>query len=202
MSNADILAEAKRLKADAKRHRDIDDTAGALDAMDRAIEILQKAGEPESVRAELADSWGMKGGILRRAGRLPEALDAYKKGLEYESGDSYNLTNSVVLRLLINPLQFHQSRAQIEDARAEVDRQRPVRSSQWWFWADLGLLELLSGQEDRALDAYRHFSGTGARASDYESTISVLEELSDKFAGSNLGASLKGAIAFLQRLKP
>lgn len=207
----DLLKEVKGLKNDAKLLRDIGDTGGAIAVMDQAIEKVQaaanesvSAAESDRLKAELADCWGIKGGILRRAGKLPEALAAYKTGLDFESGDSYNLTNSLVLELLINPAQLQELKARIEKARDEVETQKEARKGQWWFWADLALLDLLSGEEEGALDAYKQVSDSGARASDYDSILAVLEELSARFAGSNvsLRASLERASAFLKRLKP
>ena len=208
---SDLLNEVKGLKNDAKLLRDIGDTEGAIAVMDKAIAKVQPAGDPPQsaadsnrLKGELADCWGIRGGILRRAGKLPEALAAYKTGLGFESGDSYNLTNSFVLELLINPSRLQELKARIEEARDKVETQKEARKGQWWFWADLGLLELLSGEEGRALDAYKHFSDAGARASDYDSAMSVLEELSARFAGSNgsMGASLARASASIKRLKP
>jgi tetratricopeptide (TPR) repeat protein len=207
----DVLAEVKTLKNDAKLLRDIGEVDPAIAVIDKAIAIVQTAGnaattppQSDSLKVELADCWGIKGGILRRSGRLPEALDAYKTGLEFEFGDSYNLTNSLVLELLINPARLRELKTEIEEARAEVERQIQHRSRQWWAWADLGLLAVLAGQEDRALNAYSQFSATGARASDFDTTISVLEELSAKLSGSNrpMAARLERASTYLKRLKP
>ena len=206
--NDQMWAEIKRLKNDAKLLRDIGEADRATAALDKAIATLdvvpsqpQTPIESERIRAELADCWGMKGGIFRRAGRLADALAAYKTGLHFESGNSYNLTNSIVLELLINCSELEELKANIAAARDEVRRQvESYRSSQWWAWADLGLLELLCGREDQALDAYKHFATTGARASDYDSTISVLEELSAK-CNQPLRASLQRAGSLLKRLK-
>lgn len=208
----DILTEVKRLKNDAKLRRDIGDSDGASAVMDKAIAVVNSArtdstssAESNRLAAELADCWGIKGGILRRAGRLQEARDAYNTGRRFETGDSYNLTNSLVLELLIAPSRLDQLKGQIEAARIEVEKQiQSHRGGQWWAWADLALLQLLLGRQDCAEEAYRHFSGTGARASDYDSTVSVLEELSAKFDGRNetLHASLERAVAFLRRVRP
>jgi tetratricopeptide (TPR) repeat protein len=189
-----LLADAKKMKADAKSLRDIGEVNGALASLEKVTAMLESALKQEGsstdtaqVNAQLADSLGMKGGILRRAGRLPEALKAYQEGLKYESGDSYNLTNSLVLELLINPSQLPQLKARILDARNEVERQirEERRGRQWWAWADLGLLDLLCGNEVDADAAYSRFADTGARAFDYDSTISVLNELATKFGESH-----------------
>ncbi len=74
----DVLAEAKRLKTDAKVLRDIGDTDGAMAEMDRAIAIVQSASEgtlspqeSDIVRAELADCWGIRAASFAgRAGYL------------------------------------------------------------------------------------------------------------------------------------
>jgi len=205
----DVLVKVKRLKNDAKIFRDIGDTASAIAAVDEAIAIVEKErksnpGDADRLKAELADCLGMKGGILRRANQLQEALQAYKAGLTFEVGDSYNLTNTLILELLLKPTRMGELKTQIEEGRAEVEKQiQSHRSRQWWAWADLGLLELLTDREDRALDAYTHFSSTGARASDYDSTVSVLEELAAKFAGVDavVQARLGRAAVFLKSRK-
>ena len=188
-----VLSEVKGLKNDAKLLRDIGDTDGAIANLDKAIARVEAArggsvtpDESDRLKAQLADLWGMQGGVYRRAGRMAEALAAYKKGLEFESDDSYNLTNSLTLELLIDPTRLNELEPNVVAARDAVEKQiQKQRSRQWWAWADLGLLELLSGHEERAIAAYKNFVATGARASDYDSTISVLEELSSKFGGNN-----------------
>jgi len=208
----DVLAEVKRLKKEATLLRTIGDTDGAIAILDEAIALVKAArggssssDESGRLKAQLADCYGMKGGVYRRAGRMTEALDAYKTGLKFETDDSYNLTNSLTVELLIDPTRLKELTPAIEAARDKVETQiRLHRSGQWWAWADLGLLELLTRHEERAFDAYKNFGATGARASDYDSTISVLEELSGKFTGNNeaVRASLDHAVDLLKRLKP
>jgi tetratricopeptide (TPR) repeat protein len=207
-----VLSEVKGLKNDAKLLRDIGDTDGAIGVLQKAITSVAAAAagplssdESDRLKSQRADLWGMKGGVYRRAGNLPKALHAYEEGLKFESGDSYNLTNTLVLQLLIDPTCLNKLKQKIEVARNEVETQvRTHRSGQWWAWADLALLEVLSQREESAFAAYRNFGMTGARPSDYDSTISVLEELSSKFAGKNesMCASLKRAAGFLKGLKP
>jgi hypothetical protein len=207
-----VLSEVKGLKNDAKLLRDIGDTDGAIGVLSKAIASVEAAGagplssdESDRLKSQLADLWGMKGGVYRRAGELTEALKAYETGLGYESGDSYNLTNSITLQLIIDPTRLKELTPAIEAARDKVEKQiQSHRRGQWWAWADLALLEVLSGREESAFAAYRNFGMTGARPSDYDSTTSVLEELSSKFAGDNdpMRSSLERATGFLKSLKP
>jgi tetratricopeptide (TPR) repeat protein len=206
-----VLLTIKDLKKKAKLLRDIADYGRALVTMQQGIDLLEGAKESsltstetEQLHSELADCWGMKGGIHRRAGELEQALAAYLRGCEFEKDDSYNLVNSIVVELLIHPDRLGALLPRIETARTEVERQiRSHRSGQWWAWADLGLLGLLLDDLADAEQAYRQFTRTGARPSDYDSAISVLEQLAEKFAGGSepARARLDRGIALLRRLK-
>jgi tetratricopeptide (TPR) repeat protein len=140
----------------------------------------------------LADSYGMLGGIYRRQGRLEEAINAYTTGSNVEQNErydiinSYNLTNSLVLPVVVHPEHVEKNRSEIQRAADLVRGQvQGKRRDQWWAWADLGLLALLSDQPDVAKEAYAQFRRNGARASDFRSTIAVLKECQDALRASN-----------------
>jgi hypothetical protein len=217
--NERLQDEIRRLKNEARLLRDIGQTDRALSMIERAHSLLETPqpvqtvdGRLESddavsssVKAERANLWGIRGGILRRAGRLEEARAAYRQGRELEKDDTYNRTNSIYLDLLIGPATPRTLEKEIRDARDKVERQiRAQRSRQWWAWADLGLLEMLLGRQQQADEAYRNFEESGARASDYDTVLSVLESLWAKFRESNepVQHEFERVMARLKRMKP
>jgi hypothetical protein len=219
--NGNISLVAK-LKQEAKAARDFEDFQTAASVLDKAIEIL--LGEwnhlrsevgPEMgayrsvVEKELADCYGIKGGLYRRAAMeasgaekdalLADAERMYKEGSRFERDDSYNLTNTIVIPLIRNPACLHELQPKAVEARDEVGRQlQGVRATQWWAWADLGLLNLLVGDYDGALQAYAQFGRAGAQSKDFKSTISVLEDLRRALPVGEIHDRLTGAIAFLE----
>src|ERR1700730_18009845 len=94
------LAEAQALKRRATALRNRGEFKRALETLDEAIRVLktQRPGyeptpiDPREVRAELADTYGMKGGIFRRAGELDSALAAYTTGAGIEETDNLPAT--------------------------------------------------------------------------------------------------------------
>lgn len=183
----EVLMHVKRLKEKAKANRDFGDLEEALDHLREATGLLEPYVEETEymakIRRELADCYGMMGGIFRRQGKLVEAEMMYRKGLDYEEDDSYNLSNSVVIPILIDPLRLEnqQTKRRIQDGITTVQEQvRGRRKDEWWAWADLGLFNLLQGNKQAALEAYNQFGKVGARAQDYESTILVLDSLLDR----------------------
>ncbi|MDQ3274938.1 MAG: hypothetical protein M3Q39_07890 [Actinomycetota bacterium] len=191
---------ADRLAAQAKRHsvRGKHEEAARLqrEAVDRCRTIYEASDDPadtddrerHEVAHRLADHYGRLGGIYRRAGQLESALDSYTRGAELERDwlldDSYNRTNRITLSILVDPGRVPALAGEIAETtelvRSQVDR---TRRDQWWAWADLGTLSLLDGRLRDALWAYDHFSGSGARRGDYESTLSVLRELTTAVSG-------------------
>jgi hypothetical protein len=133
--------------------------------------------------AHLADSYGMLGGVQRRQGDLRRAAQSYAKGkaLELDSrfavNNSYNLTNSLVVEIMLDPDSLATRQNEIQSAaqtlRGQVDGER---RNQWWAWADYALLSLLSGDQDEVGRAYREFRRCGPRPSDYRSVLRVLKE--------------------------
>jgi tetratricopeptide (TPR) repeat protein len=164
------------------------------------------------IAEKLADVYGQQGGRYRSMGDLDKALEKYVRGREIEQDarygivNSYNLTNSLVVPILQDPANLAKSLESIRKAAGEVARQaRGKRRDQWWSWADLGLLSLLSGDEDQALEAYRQFLRAGARDADVARTIDLLRELRDclREAEPDIARRFGVAIEFLdgQRLR-
>ncbi|MGH3912618.1 MAG: hypothetical protein ACRDTC_04310 [Pseudonocardiaceae bacterium] len=85
--------------------------------------------------------------------------------------------------------------------RGQVER---TRRDQWWAWADLGLLSMLDGRPCDALWAYDHFAESGARRTDYESTLTVMRELQTHLSGVHpeRAAAFTEAIEHLEATRP
>jgi tetratricopeptide (TPR) repeat protein len=219
-----VLDRVQQLKSDAKFDRDFGDYKSALGSLLEALDLLRpeyeslsndpaRNGEDdkERLRRELADCYGMAGGLYRRMTvgdsmeNLRRSEEMYREGLKYERDDTYNLTNSIVIPILRDPGSFDYQKARIDEALKILHEQvRGKRKDQWWAWADLGLLTLLSGDLPAALEAYAQFRLVGARAQDYESTIQVLEGLSERLQESNAALSqrIKEAIQYLMTYRP
>jgi tetratricopeptide (TPR) repeat protein len=141
--------------------------------------------QPELAKA-LADTHGMLGGVEWRTGNLAEAAAAYERGRTIEQDerfgivDSYNLTNALVLRILLDPSAVPEMRGELQAARETVGKQvSGPRGKQWWAWADYALLCLLSGQTEDATRAYEQFRISGPAPSDHDSVARVLRDLAD-----------------------
>lgn len=134
---------------------------------------------------EIADCYGIMGGIYRRQAKrdndkalLEKSAEIYKEGLKFEIENSYNLSNSMVLQILVNPQNLEKLQEEIMQGIQTLQKQvRGKRRDQWWAWADLGLFSLLIGDLASATDLYSHFTQLGPRARDQENVISGLEEL-------------------------
>src|SRR5262245_2569248 len=104
-----MLHQVRALKKKAVSFRNRGKHEQALQALDAAVALLKSVqldpgldaeSVTTSIRAELADTFGMRGGIHRRRRDLAAALADYRSGLELEQvGESstYNLGNVIVL---------------------------------------------------------------------------------------------------------
>lgn len=220
-----VLAQVMRLKQYARMSRDgASKNPARLEAARKdlvsAVKLLEDAqkhtNNEEYKRAlarELADCYGMLGGIYRRKAEqegsesnLKDAATMYERGLQSEADDSYNLSNSLVISILLDPSSLEEKQIEIKDAISKVQTQiRGQRRDQWWAWADLGLFNLLIGDIFAAQDAYKQFISLGARSSDCKSVIAVLRNLyavlstvGSPFAQS-VAQSMEDAILFLSR---
>jgi len=169
---------------------------GLLDvAIKQLLPVYKVADDDykETLSRELADCYGMKGGIYRRwaaldtahsKAMLRKAAEMYNEGLKYEINDSYNLFNSIVIQVLLEPMSIDKHYPRINECVVVIQEQvKGSRIDQWWAWADLGLCNLLLGKEDDARLAYERFTRTGSRAQDYDSILSVLKNLESAFQG-------------------
>ena len=216
------LEQVGSLKGSAQTNRDFEDYDDALKDLDAAIAQLEpilrnlETKKPEQIdqyevlrfklARELADCFGMKGGIYRRQGKLEDAEEMYKVGCKYEEDyklpDTYNRTNVIVLRLVRAPDDHEELGSIILESRDIVqDQVKGKNKNKWWAWADLGLLNLLSVNlketeqstlyRKEAHQAYEQFKNTGARMQHFESTIEVLNQLKQGFEKVDESTSLQ-----------
>jgi tetratricopeptide (TPR) repeat protein len=229
-----VLDRVKALKESAKFGRDFDDYQSAIDDLKEALKLLhdeydewRAQRQPEAEESDdeeyankllshLADCYGMLGGIYRRQGlqatseaerrsNLEMSKQMYATGLEYEREDSYNLVNTIIVPILIDPNAYAGQGEAIKNALQKVAAQvRDKRKDLWWAWADLGLLCLLDGNLDEAINAYAQLKRTGAGPEQYDSTIAVLEDLKKSCEVSSLPVvgKLEQAIDYLTKNKP
>lgn len=135
---------------------------------------------------ELADSYGVAGGILRRMKDYPEALKMYEKGAKLEVDpqlqieNSYNLTNALVTKVIADPNTLSENHEEVERARRLVERQlQQTRRQDWWAWADLGTLALLESNPRLAVNAFVRFRDQGASSSNCEKASTVVREIGE-----------------------
>jgi tetratricopeptide (TPR) repeat protein len=193
--------QADRLAVRARRDTTRGNLEQAMDQQEKVVELLEQRLEyleedPDAIedeRAEavrrLADHYGRLGGIYRRAGRIEDAVRAYRQGMELERrhrlDESYNRTNWIALQVLDDPGRLPALSADIADAISLIAAQvEGPRRDQWWAWADYGLVSLLGDRVPEARRAYDRFQRTGARRVDYESVLGVLRPLRDRLAPS------------------
>ena len=162
------LEAVRALKSRATAERNRGRLNRAQQRLDEAVVALQQmcadttldGRSRREVRAELADTFGMKGGVYRRENKLVEALSAYKQGLELEEEggtSTYNLGNVIALNIAekglspeMPPLSDYLARG-IEMLSLAT---RSDRRDEWWAWADLAQFLLLAGKPDEAREAY------------------------------------------------
>lgn len=216
--------EVLALKASSKSARDDGDWEGAIGDLEEAVGLLRSCTSnsltrlPNRLASELADTYGLIGGVQKRWGllldgedrqhHLKESIAAYDKGFLYEKdlepGDAstYNRTNRLVGRVLLDPhiLQGDRGAAMDDELRkAEeilTEQLKSVRRKDPWGYSDLGTIRLLRGTAD-ALSAYNDLDRLRPPAFVYESTLATLKPLSD--AASDLRPGLIQAIAQLRR---
>jgi hypothetical protein len=183
----------------------------AAETVRDAIGYLRRLGDPDpraldlapedevEIARQLADCWGMLGGVYRAAGELSNAKDAYDTGAVYEKSprfrilNTYNQVNRLVVRILEQPDLLSPAgdvvtdlperrdvpmRALLREMADEIERQlhegRPDRP---WALADLLMVRVLGELEGvgAALAALDESSANDTFP--YESTLKVVREL-------------------------
>lgn len=200
------LDEVLALKASAKSARDDQDWDGAIGDLQEAISILSARKSPAPsplpswLAAELADTYGLMGGIERRWGLLPggqererhlrDSVAAYDEGFAYEKGlppneaNTYNRVNRLVGRVLLNPDVLEETGRADPDFLGELGQAEEilikqiesVRQKDPWAYCDLGTIRLLLGKPD-ALLTFKELDRLRPPAFVYESTLATLRPL-------------------------
>jgi hypothetical protein len=185
---SDVAQRIVELKTQAKNRRDLKrwDRAAALlmQAIGLAEEEYHSTKAQEwraKMASELADCWGILGGLERRWAldpasdtaqrleHLQRSIEAHDKGYEYEkeslsSGTStYNNLNRLLVRLLRDPELLATEmgaaggtmnvREELEKVAEQIS-QHPIDNV--WTAADMALLNVLLGRQDAA-SAYAAF---------------------------------------------
>lgn len=178
------------LKTQAKNRRDLRRYDRATEILKRAIEIAKSNLPNEGLRSrmaeELADCYGLLGGVQRRWAlesdgaerrlHLAESIRAYDAAWEYETDDygvvnSYGMVNRLVSRVLLNSdslftedvTDFGEGvaplamREELEKAAQRIGSQLArPRRDDYWAAADLALVNVLLEKQD-PISAYAGF---------------------------------------------
>ncbi|MGD9705181.1 MAG: tetratricopeptide repeat-containing protein [Acidimicrobiia bacterium] len=220
----DDLDEVLALKASAKSAREDGDWQGAIDDLQDAIELLQRlvsdapTRRSEQLHSELADCYGMIGGIQRRWAllldeperrrRLEASVDAYDEGYRYEkdlttNASTYNRINRLTGRVLLDPEVLRDHTGAV-DVPAELGVAESVLLEQLgsqrmrdpWGYADLAMIRLLRGTTD-STSAYRELDRMKPPSFVYESALAALEPL--ELAAGPLVPEIALAVQYLRR---
>lgn len=208
---AEDLDEVLALKAGAKSARDDEDWPGAIGDLREAISILTARESaapsplPDGLASELADTYGLMGGVERRWGlalsgpsrdqHLQASVAAYEKGFSYEKdlqaseASTYNRVNRLVGRVLLDPgvlekngraaPEFFEELRQAEDILTK--QIESVRQKDPWAYCDLGTIRLLLGKPD-ALATFNELDRLRPPLFVYDSTLAALQPLCDTAA--------------------
>jgi hypothetical protein len=162
--------------------------AGMSNGVENPEKLSQSLAE---LASETADCCGMSGGIYWRMHRsddphLDEAEECYERGAKWEERgnyyypNSYNLVNRIVVKILKHPNNFQQWSTDLRELASTVHAQTHGggREHQWWAWADLGLISLLTSNSVLEEEGYEKFRATGPKHRNYMSTTRVMDELS------------------------
>jgi tetratricopeptide (TPR) repeat protein len=210
----DLLQVVRELKTKAKNRRDLGRYPAAIAILEEAVQALETelagttlAERRAQLAAELADCYGLLGGIHRRwglsdsqkrASQLLESFNAYDKGYEmyeaheeYKIAISYNRLNRLVSYLLFDPVSLdgppaHLPNDQTLSVKAELEKAGDIlrqqllleRRGDIWALADLALVNLLLDR-GTAASAYAEFIAASPPNYCYDSALSVLHSLAE-----------------------
>jgi hypothetical protein len=202
----DPLDRVRALKAAAKTARDNQEWQEAIGYVQDATSLLKarmadaSSPRPSWLRSELADTYGLMGGIEKRWGltldgqerqrHLEASLAAYDAGFEYEEKlqrneeHTYNRVNRLVGRVLLDPGVLEKDAVpgishELGEAEKILTGQiASVRQKDPWAYCDLGTIRLLRGEQD-ALRTFNYLDRLRPPAFVYESALSTLKPIRD-----------------------
>jgi hypothetical protein len=219
-----FLDEVLSLKASGKSARDTGNWDRAISDLSAAADKL-RAGIPETqvvvpgrLATELADVYGLMGGVEKRWGlaltgearrqHLVASLTAYERGFSYERDlqpqETYNRVNRLVGHVLLNPriledesrviIDFFEELRKADSLLAEMVRS--ARQKDPWAYCDLGTVRLLRGTPD-ALVIFQDLDRLRPPTFVYDSTLATLLPLVE--VAETLRPELTQAVAHLRR---
>jgi hypothetical protein len=173
------------LKTQAKNRRDLGRWERAADLLKQAIDLAEEEYRSAksddwrtTMESELADCWGMLGGVERRWAldstdsnerikHLDVSIKAYDQGYVYEQRstskrkNTYNMLNRLLVRLVRDPsLLAAGPREGMMDLRAEFEKLAEQigdrATDNVWTAADMALVNVLLERQDAA-SAYAAF---------------------------------------------
>jgi tetratricopeptide (TPR) repeat protein len=208
------IKNALAYKVRALDARDSGDLTRALALINKAISLLDElwnqkgeaidsAGDNASPDEQnlveaLAETHGVKGGILRSSGDFESAVRAYDQGLLFEQhkarkvDNSYNLVQGLTNRVLAAPgmagapewkVISKDMWHELEKARDELQRQGVSRGNDPWWAADVITVQLLltprdpSNGRQQLQKVYSEFEKLEPKARVYESALRALGDL-------------------------
>ena len=160
------------------------------------------------IAADAAELFGLRGGLLRRLGRLDEALESYRRGAtieyRYDLPSTYNRTNAIKLAPITGDRTIEQLIPELERFEDVLSRRLSTderAADDAWAWADLGDIRLLLGDDVGAGSAYRTFKAK-ARTDSPKVTLSVLREIADALGahGDREAARIETSLNSLEQL--
>jgi hypothetical protein len=226
---ASVLDQIREFKTQAKNRRDRRRYPQAetilKQAIDLGIENLKQTELRSQIASELADCYGLLGGIQRRWAlesqeieerdkHLRESILAYDEGWCLESGgdgivNSYGMVNRLISRLFLKPralssgvVDFGEGiapldvRGELENAaKAIQDQLAKPRRDDYWATADLALVHALLDKDD-ATQLYMSFIAKSPPDYAYISVLDVLRPLSE--TDLPVAATLQKAVMVLE----
>jgi hypothetical protein len=213
------------LKASAKSSRDDGDWEVAIDDLKDAIQLLddraiELPSMPSWLASELADTYGLIGGIEKRWGlqmdgeerqhHLKESVAAYDMGFGYErdlepsDANTYNRVNRIVGRVLLDAHVLGKDGQAIPDIAEDLRMAEEIlieqigsgRQKDPWAYCDLATVRLLRGKQD-ALATFRELDRLRPPSFVYESALTTLQPLCK--VASDLRPDLVQAVTQLRR---
>lgn len=202
--------EIRNLKTQAKNRRDLGRFEQAAARAKAAIQLVEPELETAELRTqsaeELADCYGLLGGIYRRwalqstsdedrSRHLLESIRAYDESWKFESGSygvtsSYGMLNRLVSRLLYRRKALTDDlkdvgpdgepldlRFELERAGEHIGDEVKKGRTDYWADADAALIDLLLENEKSPASAYAAFLSKSPPASAFTSVLDVLRPL-------------------------